>query len=118
VGRTDVTNALKDLDQIEITVTGRRSGRDISLPVWFVQEGDALHLVPITGSNSNWYKNVEQARSLQVSVRGQQMTARATPVTDPRKVEAIVEKLRQRYGADQVASYYSKTDVAVEVRMS
>ena len=30
--------ALKDADEIELTVTGRSSGRPISRPVWFVQE--------------------------------------------------------------------------------
>ena len=30
---------LKDADEIELTVTGRSSGRPIARPVWFVQEG-------------------------------------------------------------------------------
>ena len=36
----EVKKALKNTDEIEITVTGRVSGRRISNPVWFVQEGN------------------------------------------------------------------------------
>ena len=31
--------------EIELTVTGRTSGREISIPVWFVREGGKLYLV-------------------------------------------------------------------------
>ena len=35
--------------EIKITVTGRKSGRAISIPVWFVLEGDKLYLLPVQG---------------------------------------------------------------------
>jgi hypothetical protein len=35
----ELEGALQTASEIELTVTGRRSGRDISNPVWFVQEG-------------------------------------------------------------------------------
>ena len=33
--------------EINITVTGRKSGRTISIPVWFVGESDKLYLLPV-----------------------------------------------------------------------
>ena len=50
--------ALKNTDEVEITVTGRKSGNRISNPVWFVHEGEKLYLLPVKGSDSNWYKNI------------------------------------------------------------
>ena len=50
--------ALKRTDEIQLTVTGRRSGRKISHPVWFVQENNTLYLLPVKGSDSEWFKNV------------------------------------------------------------
>jgi deazaflavin-dependent oxidoreductase (nitroreductase family) len=50
--------ALKGTSEVEITVTGRRSGRKISIPVWFALEEDKLYLVPVNGSDADWYKNV------------------------------------------------------------
>jgi hypothetical protein len=38
-------------DELTITVTGRRSGRKISLPLWFALDGQTLHLLPVTGSD-------------------------------------------------------------------
>ena len=44
--------------EINITMTGRKSGRTISIPVWFVLEDAKLYLLPVQGSNTQWYKNV------------------------------------------------------------
>jgi hypothetical protein len=56
------SDALKDrlsrYREITITVTGRKSGRSISIPVWFVFEEDKLYLLPVQGSDTQWYKNV------------------------------------------------------------
>lgn len=109
--------ALQHSNQIDITVTGRNTGRQITLPVWFVTDGGKLYLVPVRGSDSNWYKNVLATAQLQLTADGDSITAPETPITDPGRVRAIVDKFRQRYGADQVAAYYPKTDVALEVSL-
>jgi hypothetical protein len=44
--------------QIKITVIGRKSGDKISIPGWFVLEGDKLYLLPVKGSDTQWYRNV------------------------------------------------------------
>jgi deazaflavin-dependent oxidoreductase (nitroreductase family) len=106
--------ALQHSDQIDITVTGRNTGRQITLPVWFVTEGGRLFLVPVRGSDSDWYKNVLATPHMQLAGDGQRITATAKPIS-PDRVGAMVDKFRQKYGADQVAAYYPKTDVAVEV---
>ena len=38
--------------QIKISVIGRKSGWTISVPVWFVLEGDKLYLLPVKGSDT------------------------------------------------------------------
>ena len=106
---------LESSGEIELTVTGRRSGRQISMPVWFVREDGELYLVPIKGSDSDWYKNVLKVRTIRLTAGGAQHTARATPITDPAKVAEIVDKFRAKYGAQDVAAYYSMQDVAAEV---
>jgi hypothetical protein len=37
--------------QIKISVVGRTSGHTISIPVWFVFEGERLYLLPVQGSD-------------------------------------------------------------------
>lgn len=106
--------ALERSDQIDITVTGRNTGRQITLPVWFVTEGGQLYLVPVRGSDSDWYKNLLATPRMELTGDGQSITATAKPIS-PDRVGGMVDKFRQKYGADQVAAYYPKTDVAVEV---
>jgi hypothetical protein len=44
--------------QINLSVTGRKSGKAITKPVWFVADNDKLYLLPVHGSDTQWYKNV------------------------------------------------------------
>jgi deazaflavin-dependent oxidoreductase (nitroreductase family) len=106
--------ALERSDQIDITVTGRNTGRQITLPVWFVTDGGQLYLVPVRGSDSDWYKNLLATPRMELTGDGQSVTATAKPMS-PDRVGGMVDKFREKYGADQVAAYYPKTDVAVEV---
>ena len=113
-------DALKDRlsksSEITITVTGRKSGRPVSIPVWFVSEDDKLYLVPVKGSDTQWYKNVLKNPSIRVKAGGAEAELKATPVTDPKQVTSVVEKFRTKYGAGDVKKYYSKLDVAVLAR--
>jgi deazaflavin-dependent oxidoreductase (nitroreductase family) len=99
--------------QLKITVTGRKSGRPISIPVWFVFEGDTLYLLPVQGSDTQWYKNVLKQPKLRIEVRGKEAEVKAVPITDAEQVAAVVEKFREKYGAADVKKYYSKFDVAL-----
>jgi hypothetical protein len=106
--------------EIKITVIGRKSGKKISVPVWFVFEEDkskkgTLYLLPVQGSDTQWYKNVLHHPSLWIDARGAEAEFRATPVTNPTVVKSVVEKFREKYGAKDVKKYYSKFDVAVMV---
>ena len=108
--------ALNASREIELTVTGRKSGREISIPVWFVPDGQKLYLVPVRGSDSDWYKNVLKKPTIRLTAGGAQLTARATPITDAAKVGEILGKFRERYGAEDVAAYYPRQDAAVQIR--
>ena len=110
-------DALKDrlsrYREINITVTGRKSGRAISIPVWFVLEDDKLHLLPVQGSDTQWYKNVLNNSTIRIDARGAEGEFNAVPITDATQVSSVVEKFRAKYGINDVKKYYSKFDVAV-----
>jgi deazaflavin-dependent oxidoreductase (nitroreductase family) len=103
--------------EINITVTGRKSGRTISNPVWFVLDHENLYLLPVQGSDTQWYKNALKNPSIRIAVRGAAAEFRAAPITDPTEVSSVVEKFRDKYGASDVKKYYSKFDVAVLAEM-
>ena len=111
----EFSKALESTREIELTVTGRKSGREISIPVWFVRDGDKLYLVPVNGSGSDWYKNVLKTPTVRLAAGQAQLTATAAPVTDPARVGEILDKFRAKYSARDVEAYYPKQDVAVEI---
>ena len=112
--RDDLKAGLSKSNEIRITVIGRKSGKAISNPVWFVLEGEKLWLLPVQGSDTQWYKNVLEKPQLRVETRGKEAELRPRAVTDANTVKTVVEKFRKKYGAGDVKKYYTKLDVAVE----
>jgi len=102
---------------VTITVTGRRSGRKISRPVWFVEDGDRLYLLPVNGAETQWYRNVRRTATVSLRARRSRATVRARPVTDAKRVRRIVRQFRAKYGPGEIKKYYSRPDVGLEIRL-
>jgi hypothetical protein len=115
--KDDLKERLARYRQIKISVIGRKSGRTISIPVWFVLEGEKLYLLPVQGSDTQWYRNVLQNPSIRIDARGVGAEFRTIPVTDATTVKPVVEKFREKYGAKDVKKYYPKFDVAVWIEL-
>ncbi|MGB7953677.1 MAG: nitroreductase/quinone reductase family protein [Candidatus Nitrosopolaris sp.] len=114
-----INDVLDKSDEIELIVTGRISGKEIPRPVWFVNEDDLLYLLPVQGSNTNWYKNVQKNPHVKISTRGQQIiTGKVKAITDTDKVKEVIEKFRSKYGVSDVKKYYTKFDVYVELLLN
>lgn len=103
--------------EINITLTGRKSGRAITNPVWFVVEEERLYLLPVSGSDTQWYKNTLKNPSIGIDAQGAKAKFQAVRITDAKQVSSVVEKFRKKYGAGDVKKYYSKFDVAIFVEM-
>ena len=115
--KDDLRERLSRYRELNITVVGRKSGKTISIPVWFVLEGEKLYLLPVKGSETQWYKNVLKNPTVRIDARGAGSEFRAMPVTDAKAVKSVIEKFREKYGAGDVKKYYSKFDVAVVVEL-
>jgi hypothetical protein len=115
MSNADLHERLNNVDEITLNVKGRKSGRDIPRPVWFVYEGNTLYLLPVQGSETNWYKNLLVEPTLKISINGVETPARGKPITNTSIVNDIVRKLKSKYGEGEVKKYYTKFDVAAEV---
>jgi len=62
-------------------------------------EGDKLYLLPVQGSDTQWYKNVLNNPMIRIDARGAEAEVKVVPVTDPTQVSSVVEKFRAKYGA-------------------
>src|SRR5437899_2949351 len=103
-------DALKDRlsrsREINISVTGRKSGQAISIPVWFVLENEKLYLLPVQGSDTQRYRNVLHNPSIRIDARGIEAEFLAQPVTAAKTVKAVIESFRAKYGTEDVKKYY------------
>jgi hypothetical protein len=119
MSKADIRQRLERASDIRLSVKGRKSGRDIPRPVWFVHEGGTVYLLPVRGSDTNWYKNLLVDSTLKISVNGGEEipAARGKPITESNRVNDIVKKFKSKYGEGDVKKYYPKTDVAVEVQL-
>jgi len=117
VQKVDLQDRLSRYSEIDLSVTGRKSGRTISQPVWFVFDDDKLYLLPVRGSDTQWYKNVLKNPAIRVAAREAEAKFNAVRITDAKQVASVVEKFRAKYGAGDVKKYYSKLDVAVVARV-
>ena len=117
MSNADLPQRLDRASEITLSVKGRKSGRDIPRPVWFVHEGNTLYLLPVQGSDTNWYRNFLSNPTLKVSAEGGETTVRGTPITDSSRVDNVVRKFKSKYGQGDVKKYYPKPDVAVEVAL-
>jgi len=117
MSNVDLLQRLNRASEIKLSVKGRKSGRDISRPVWFVHEGNTIYLLPVQGSDTNWYKNLLVDSVLNISVNGgkDKAAARGRPIKDRSTVDDIIMKFKSKYGEGDVKKYYTKFDVAVEV---
>jgi len=100
---------------IHLSVVGRKSGQTITIPVWFVVEGDRLLLLPVRGSETQWFKNLRRNPEIRISARGKEGAFRARLLHGSKAVGGVVKKFRAKYGAGDVKKYYSNFDVAVLV---
>jgi hypothetical protein len=60
--KDNLKDRLSRYRQIKISVIGRKSGTTISVPVWFVAEGDTLYLLPVHAPTPNGTRTFSRTR--------------------------------------------------------
>jgi len=109
---------LKNRRQISITVVGRRSGRTITLPVWFVSAEDALLLLPVYGLQTQWYRNLLKNPTITIRAGNERRTLRARALRDARAVGKVIREFQEKYTPEMIARLYpGPLDAAVKVRL-
>ena len=114
----ELLDHLKEAEEIELTVTGRKTGRLIPRPVWFATEDRSLLLLPQFGPSTHWYRNIMKDQKVKISVRGSDIIATAVPISDQKRVKHIVELFNAKYGKGKIDKYYSNITAAAEVKLA
>ena len=112
------SRALKDRRQISISVIGRRSGRTIKLPVWFVLAEDVLWLLPVYGSQTQWYRNLLMNPAITIKTGGERLTLRSRTLKGAQAVRKVIRWFREKYTPEIIARLYpGPLNVAVKVSL-
>jgi hypothetical protein len=114
---SEIQKVLDSSVELEITVTGRRSGREFSTPVWFVREGKTIFLMPVRGSKNQWYKNALKSKRIKISSGKVSLELSAKPINDLKNVGSVADKFRKKHGVTDVKKYYKGFDAAVELSL-
>jgi deazaflavin-dependent oxidoreductase (nitroreductase family) len=74
-----------------ITCCGRKTGREYSLPVQYVQTGNTIYIVPGMPEKKTWWRNLKEAATVRLTVRGQAMAGKAVVLKPDSDSETILE---------------------------
>jgi hypothetical protein len=91
------------------------TGRSITNPICFVQDGEKLFLVRVWESGSDWYRGVRRTTTIRLQAGSREWSGRAASNTNSAAVQGVVETFRAKYGDDAVRRYFAAPDVAVVV---
>jgi hypothetical protein len=113
--RKGLLDGLKESHEVKITVTGRTTKKKFSTPVWFVLDGEKVILVPMKGSDNEWFKDLATEPQIELGVDDITIPFKATLVRDSAHVEKVLDRFRAKYKSMWSEAYYTKRDVYVEV---
>ena len=114
--REGLLNKLKRSGEVNITVTGRKTKKKFSTPVWFVlDEEEKVVLVPMKGSDNNWFKDLAKDPRIELGLSDIVIPSKAKLVRDSKQVEKVLDRFRAKYNSVWSESYYTNRDVYVEV---
>ena len=77
-----------------LTVVGRKSGKEYTFPVGYVQAGDDLLLF----THGNWWKNLRGGAMVEVRLRGQTRRGQAELVEDQDEALAVAQAISAAHG--------------------
>ena len=83
---------------VRLTTTGRKSGRQHTVTIWFVV-ADASHVYVqhVRGPTADWYRNLLKQAVVTLDFGQGPLAARATPIKDAAEVRRILGLFRSKY---------------------
>lgn len=96
---------IKDGSNIEITTTGRRSGKPHTRPIWYVVDDGKILVQSGKDGKTDWYRNVKRTPAVTLKADGYTFRARGRLLTDPRDVERVRALFLDKYTSARILSW-------------
>ena len=104
-----------DLNEIELTVIGRNSGKSLPRPVWFTIRGKDMLLMPVQGNDTEWYKNVLRNPRVTITSAQHTLKGKVQTITQKSQVDDVIALFEKKYGESDIKKYHPKRNVAASV---
>lgn len=88
-----------------LSVTGRRSGKQYSLPVNYVGEGQTLWI--ISQRQRTWWRNLVGGAALRLLIRGQETQAFGSAIVEPQELASALQTFFRSF--PRYARYFKLT---------
>ena len=97
--------AVADESIVQITTTGRKSGKLRTATIWFVYEKNHLYIQSGQGGKTSWYRNLKKNRHIAMKIGDLTFTGQAHFIDDQKETERIHELFRSKYLRARLASW-------------
>ena len=88
---------------VEITTSGRKSGKPHTKPIWFVYDQGHLYLQAGREGKTDWYQNLKKNPQLTLKIGALTFTGKARFIEEEQETERIHNLFTQKYLAARVA---------------
>jgi deazaflavin-dependent oxidoreductase (nitroreductase family) len=82
---------------VELTTTGRKSGKSHTKPIWFVYDQGRLYLQAGKDGKTDWYLNLKKNPQMTLKIADATLKGTAKFIDDAQETERIHELFRQKY---------------------
>lgn len=90
-----------DEDFCYLTTTGRVTGREHTIEIWFALDGTTLYMLSGGGTKADWIKNALRTPDVRVRIRDTHFSGKARLIDDPAEDATarriVVEKYQPTY---------------------
>jgi deazaflavin-dependent oxidoreductase (nitroreductase family) len=108
----EVAAALSRIERastIELTTTGRKTGKEHTKPIWFVVSEQKIVVQAGKSGKTDWYRNLLKMPSGIVRQDGYSFRVRARQVTDPGRIGAIHRLFLKKYTSAWLLSFFGSS---------
>ena len=92
-----------DQSTVELTTTGRKSGKPHTKPIWFVYDQGHLYLQSGKAGKTEWYRNLKKNPQLTLKIGTVTANGKAKFINDPKETERIHELFSKKYFTARIA---------------
>jgi hypothetical protein len=110
---------VRNVRDATVTVISAKTGREVRLSVWFVDDDGVIYLLPMHGSKTKWYLSTLSNPRIQLEINRRFFSGEVKDINERKRVESIINLFKDKYGERAYRNFYGNhVDRALMVTIS